>query len=283
MLGFCGIIGHPLGHSLSPVIHSAFAAQFGKVLDYSKIETVEEDFAAAVKNFFRSGGRGLNVTLPFKQRAFEITQVPDEWTALARAANTLCCHNGRMYGWNTDGLGLVRDLRDNLHCRLEGISVLILGAGGAARGIIGPLLNAGVARIVIANRTPARAERLIAQVSVYARADQQLTFSALDNIPGPHPDLVINASAAGIDHEIPRIAADKVDGSDCYDLLYGDPSIPFCDWARNHGARRVYDGLGMLVCQAAESFQIWHGLKPTTATVLESLRSQQPTTLRKRS
>ncbi len=274
MLKPCAVIGQPVDHSLSPAIHQAFAAQFGETLEYSKLEVAEEDFESAVNNFFKGGGLGMNVTLPFKERAFRMVQKFDELAEMAGAVNTLYLRCEILCGTNTDGVGLVRDLRQTLHQPLDGMQVLILGAGGAARGIVGPLLQAGVAGITVANRTPARAQQVVDWISQHGGEGQPLMARAFDKLVELSPDLIINASSAGIDNKYPEIPADKVNGAICYDLLYGPAAIPFCQWAGQQGARQVSDGLGMLVRQAAESFQLWHGLKPQVTPVVEALRAE---------
>ncbi|APZ44359.1 shikimate dehydrogenase [Acidihalobacter ferrooxydans] len=267
------VMGNPIGHSRSPAIHARFAAQTGQAIDYAAILAPVAGFAAAVAAFREQGGRGLNVTVPFKQEACALA---DELTPRARragAVNTLRFAPGEpVFGDTTDGVGLLHDLQRNLGLTLAGRRILLLGAGGAARGVIEPLLEAAPAELVIANRTAARAEQL---ARLFADLGP-LRATALDALDGAAAfDILINAtsaSLAGTTLALPAhlVAADSV----AYDMVYAARPTPFMRWAGEHGAARVADGLGMLVEQAAESFFLWRGVRPRTAPVIADLRAQ---------
>lgn len=269
-------MGHPVEHSRSPEIHEWFARASNQHMAYGRIDPGLEGFEAAVAAFQKQGGRGLNVTLPFKERALALAQRVSPRARLAGAANTLLFDNGEVEADNTDGAGLVRDLGQNLNWRLTGMAVLILGAGGAVRGIIEPLLAAGVARMVIANRTVSRATELIAhleQAGLSASARGRLSSAGLHAIPSGPYDLIINATSGGHEGALPEIPTSVFSAtSKVYDLSYGIAAQPFLTLARQHGATAVADGLGMLVEQAAESFLRWRGVRPKTATLLSHLR-----------
>lgn len=253
------LIGNPVGHSQSPRIHAEFARATSQHLEYGLIEAPLDGFAAAAEHFRAAGGKGLNVTLPFKQEAFGLCRAVSERARVAQAVNTLVLETG--FGDNTDGIGLVRDLSRNLNCAFS--SVLLLGAGGAAQGVVGALLDAGAARVVIANRTVSKAQGLAARfpgASASGYADLAGEF-----------DLVINATSAGLAGELPPLPAGILrSGVLAYDMVYGRET-PFLAAARRAGARTC-DGLGMLVEQAAESFLIWRGVRPAARPVLEKLR-----------
>lgn len=264
------VFGNPIKHSRSPQIHAAFAEQTGQFLSY-RTQLVElGQFTAAAAEFFRTGGKGLNVTVPFKLDAFAFA---DELSIRARhagAVNTLAMTDeGFIYGDNTDGVGMVRDINDNLAWEIADRRLLILGAGGAARGILEPMLKRHPAFTVVANRTVDKALHL-------ARAFGELgdvrgcSFNAL---AGNQFDLVINATSAGLAGEMPPLPANLLSQSCCcYDMSYGPEPTPFMRWAASEAAWAVSDGLGMLVEQAAESFCIWRGVRPETRPVIDQLR-----------
>ena len=253
------IIGNPVAHSKSPWIHAAFARDTSQDLDYGRIEAPLDAFAATVESFRAAGGKGLNVTLPFKQEAFALCSSVSERARVAQAVNTLVLETG--FGDNTDGIGLVRDLSQNLNCAFS--SVLLLGAGGAAQGVVGALLDAGAARVVIANRTVSKARALAARFP-------GASASGYEDLAGEF-DLVINATSAGLAGELPPLPAGVLrSGVLAYDMVYGRET-PFLAAARRAGARTC-DGLGMLVEQAAESFFIWRAVRPQTRPLLEKLR-----------
>jgi len=266
------VMGHPIAHSKSPFIHTAFAAQTGERLRYEAICVEPGTFAEAVAAFQDAGGRGLNVTLPFKQEAFAIADVASERATRAGAANTLCFDPaGRRQADNTDGVGLLRDLRDNHRIALEGRRVLLLGAGGAARGVVAPLLAAGPQCLVIANRTHARAVDLAHRF----RAHGPVSAVTLEAVEGREFDLLINATSASLQDQIPDIPASAVaKGACCYDMMYAAEATPFMRWARDSAAGCSLDGTGMLVEQAAEAFYLWRGIRPRTREVIAALREQ---------
>jgi shikimate dehydrogenase len=265
-------MGHPIAHSRSPFIHAAFAAQTGERLRYEAICVEPGTFAEAVAAFQDAGGRGLNVTLPFKEEAFAIADIASERARLAGAANTLCLDAaGRRQADNTDGIGLVRDLRDNHGIALQGLRVLLLGAGGAARGVVAPLLAAKPQSLAIANRTHGRAVEL-------ARRFQPIgpvSALALSAVEGRAFDLLINATSASLQDQVPDIPVSAVaKGGCCYDLMYAAEPTPFMRWARDSAGDCNVDGAGMLVEQAAEAFFLWRGVRPRTREVIKALREQ---------
>lgn len=266
------VIGHPVGHSLSPAIHARFAEQTGEALDYGRIDAPADGFAAAAARFFGDGGRGLNVTVPFKAEARAWCTHASARARRAGAVNTLTAAADGVEGDNTDGVGLVRDLTENLGLTLAGARLLLIGAGGAARGVLGPLLAAGPAAIVIANRTAERASELAGAFA----SDGPVTGGGFDAIDGAGAfDVIINASAASLGGDLPPLPDGLLrGGGTVYDMMYGPAAGPFLDWGRRAGAATAVDGLGMLVEQAAESFGLWRGVHPRTAPVLAALRSQ---------
>lgn len=264
------VFGNPIAHSKSPQIHARFAGQTGQTLTYTAEHIEEDDFEVAVERFLQGDGKGLNITVPFKERAWALAQWRSERAELAGAVNTLYrLEDGRIAGDNTDGVGLVHDLADNNRVTLSGARVLVLGAGGAVRGVLQPLLAAGVASILVANRTLARAETL---AELFA-ADGRVQACGFDQVPAEAFDLIINGTSASLQGELPPVPAAAVGvQTACYDMMYGAEPTPFCRWASELGAERVIDGLGMLVEQAAESFRIWRGVQPQTAPVINDLR-----------
>lgn len=258
-----GVMGNPIAHSLSPLIHQQFALQTGRQLVYEKILVDEDDFEVRVSNFFAAGGKGLNITLPFKQRAFAIAKIKTQRCLQAKAANTLWMHNGILHADNTDGIGLIRDLSH--HIDLSDKQLLVLGAGGAARGIIGPLLQAGISSLTVANRTLEKAQEL-------QQDFKTIHCCRLQELNGSY-DLIINATSASLSKETVPLTADSLKPSTyCYDLAYSaQGATAFVQWAHQQGCQAV-DGLGMLVEQAAEAFFIWHGVRPETTAVLNMLR-----------
>jgi shikimate dehydrogenase len=262
------VIGNPIEHSRSPEIHARFAAQTGQDMVYERILGDREDFAGEVRRFIASDGRGLNVTVPFKEQAFELADELSERAQHAGAVNTLSLDGGRIRGDNTDGVGLVRDLGCNHRFALAGSRILLLGAGGASRGVLFPLLEEGPAGLVIANRTAEKARRLAQRAG-----DARVRGLGLDELSGQRFDLVINGTAAGLRGEAPAIPGSVLaDGAWTYDMMYGREPTAFVRWGQAHGAARALDGLGMLVEQAAESFAIWRGVMPDTGPVIEYLR-----------
>ena len=266
-----GVIGYPVSHSRSPVIHGLFATQTEQEMRYELLQVAPEKFEQAIRQFARTGGKGLNVTVPHKGAAARIADHLGERAQTAGAANTLTFREGGVYADNTDGFGLLRDLVVNIGLELEGSRILILGAGGATRGIIGPLLEMQPARLTIANRSVAKAEALAIAFGAHGPV-QACRFDAVPVDDGF--DLVINATSAGLHGEMPPYPAGAVGNETlCYDLSYGLKPTPFCKWASERGARRSIMGWGMLVEQAAESFRIWRGVRPDTAPVLGQIRT----------
>jgi shikimate dehydrogenase len=258
------VVGNPVAHSKSPWIHAEFARATGQDLVYGRIEAPHEGFERAVDEFRAAGGKGLNVTAPFKEAAFRYCRRVSERARAAQAVNTLV-FNDETFGDNTDGVGLVTDITRNLGVSLSGTSMLLMGAGGAAQGVVQSLLDAGAARLVIANRTVSKAQALAARFpGVHARAYQHLA--------GEEFDLAINATSAGLSGEAPALPRGVLrQGMLAYDMVYGRDTL-FLAAARSAGARGC-DGLGMLVEQAAESFLLWRGVRPDTRSVLERLRA----------
>ena len=266
------VFGNPIGHSKSPSIHTAFARQTGQDLVYQAIAAPLDAFPATLAAFVAAGGRGANVTVPFKQQAYALADRRTPRAELAGAVNTLVCTDGRIVGDNTDGCGLLRDLTENLGVRLAGSRVLLLGAGGAARGVVGPLLDAAARALTIANRTPANAQALVERFAAHA-GTCLLTASGYAQLAGCTFDLVIDATSAGLAASVPPLPAGVfAAGSLAYAMVYGPAAAAFLDFARAQGAARVADGLGMLVEQAAESFFVWRGVRPDVAPVIEMLR-----------
>ena len=262
------VFGNPVAHSRSPEIHQAFAAQRHQPMDYQRLLSTPETFADDVRRFFASGGRGANVTVPFKEDAHNLCHTLSDRARQAQAVNTLWMEGEHLCGDNTDGTGLVTDLRDNLGWAIKGCRILILGAGGAVRGVLAPLLAEKPDHIVIANRTQAKAENLV------TRFDTQGCLSAcgLDALAQqPLPDLIINATSAGLSNQMFDLpAAFANQRIRAYDMIYGD--TPFLQWASRAGMEHA-DGLGMLVEQAAAAFAHWHGWHPETAPVIRQLRN----------
>jgi shikimate dehydrogenase len=266
-----GVFGHPVGHSLSPFIHGVFARDSGQQMSYRAYDVAPEEFTERVHSFFAGGGRGLNITLPHKIAAVEVAQELTGRAAHAAAVNTLALQGDSILGDNTDGVGLVHDLCDNLGLVITQRRLLILGAGGATRGVLAPLLGLEPAIVVIANRTPQRAEALAA-----AFADLGVTQGVGFAYVGDTPfDLIINATSASLSGDIPPIPAGAIGPETvCYDLAYGRSAMAFVRWAQQSGCARAVQGLGMLVEQAAESFRLWRGVRPETAQVLAALKER---------
>jgi shikimate dehydrogenase len=271
------VIGNPVAHSRSPSIHARFARQTGIALEYGLLPAPLDGFTQAVQDFFASGGRGLNVTVPFKQEAHALAgRHLSERARLAGAVNTLWQQDGTVHGCNTDGVGLVADLQ-RLGAPLQGARLLLLGAGGAARGVLQPLAQAGCARIHIVNRTAERAHTLAAEwLRATGASSPAVSAGGLaDALLGGPWDVVINASSSSLGDTPPDLPAGLyAEGALAYDMMYGAQATPFMQQASRDGAARVADGLGMLVGQAAESFFIWHKVRPDTAPVLAALRAE---------
>jgi shikimate dehydrogenase len=267
------VMGNPIAHSKSPRIHTLFAAQFGHDIEYRTILVEPGHFAQAVADFLAQGGKGLNVTVPFKEEAWALVVKRSARAQRAGAVNTLVLDpSGSHYGDNTDGVGLVCDLRNNQGCELAGRRVLLLGAGGAARGVIGPLLDEQPSLLVIANRTPGKAVELAHAFHEFGRVEG----CGLDALSERPFDVIINATAAGLRGEVPELPPGVVQAhSWCYDMMYADAPTAFMRWAQALGAQQTLDGLGMLVEQAAEAFFLWRGVRPATEPVIQALRQRR--------
>ena len=263
------VIGNPVVHSQSPRIHTAFGEQTNSAVDYRTIQAEPDSFPSTVRHFFAQGGKGMNVTVPFKQQACAMADSVTERARKAGAVNTLWLEQGCLKGDTTDGIGLIRDLVGNHSVRLTALRVLILGAGGAVRGLLEPLLLQKPQAVVVANRTPARAEKLVADFQGMGT----ITATGFGSLCGEY-DLIINGTSASLKGQVLPLSSELL-AKNCvvYDMMYGGEVTPFNRWAGDAGAARTLDGLGMLVEQAAESFFIWHHKRPDTGTVLTDLRA----------
>ena len=263
------VFGNPIAHSKSPLIHAAFAAQTGQNLRYEARCAPTNDFSGALAAFARDGGHGANVTVPFKEEAFRLSTRRTSRAAQAGAVNLLTFADAEIVGDNSDGAGLLRDIEHNLGFELKGRRILLLGAGGAARGTLGPLLAAHPAELTVANRTP---EKAIALAASFAAAGP-VEGLAYPDLASRRYDLIINATAASLAGELPPLPdALLAEGSLAYDMMYGRGTTPFLAWAQDQGAGQYADGLGMLVEQAAEAFFVWRGIRPDSSPVLATLR-----------
>jgi len=263
------VMGNPVHHSLSPEIHGMFARQFDMALDYRRIHVDVGGFDQAVDSFRAEGGQGVNVTVPFKIEAWELADERTDRAEQAGAANTLWFVDDRIHADNTDGAGLCRDITGNMVFAVTGSRVLVVGAGGAVRGILGPLLDEQPAGVTIANRSVDKAETLAEAFAGRAPLDA----GGFNELAGRSFDLVINGTSASLQGELPPLPDGLFnEGALAYDMMYGRERTPFLAWAAARGAERLADGLGMLVEQAAESFYIWRGKRPDTGAVIEKLR-----------
>ncbi|MEX1033969.1 MAG: shikimate dehydrogenase [Cellvibrionaceae bacterium] len=264
------VFGSPVVHSRSPEIHRLFAEQTREDLMYTKQEVAPEEFTEVCREFFELGGSGLNITLPLKELAFQFADSLTTRAKLAGAVNTLKLEtNGSILGDNTDGCGLVRDLTDNLRWQLRGRRILVLGAGGAVRGVLGPLLEQNPYAIWIANRTVSKAEQLAEEFGALGT----VVGCGLDALPGEIFDLIINGTSMSLHGEAPPVTEAQITAQTaCYDMAYGNEPTAFLRWGRAQGLSELADGLGMLVEQAAESFYLWRGVRPKTRPVIELIR-----------
>ncbi|MBA6145161.1 shikimate dehydrogenase [Pseudomonas juntendi] len=261
------VIGRPINHTKSPLIHGLFAQACGQQLEYGAIEGSLEGFEAQVLAFRGEGGLGMNITAPFKLRAFELAERCSERAQLARAANALKFENGGIVAENFDGIGLLRDIEVNLGEPLHARRVLVLGAGGAVRGALLPFLQAGPAELVIANRDMAKAVALRNELN-----HPRLRISRYEELPGQAFDIVVNATSASLVSELPPLPAEALANTRlAYELAYGKGLTPFLRLAREQGVARLADGVGMLVEQAAEAFAWWRGVRPETGAVIDRL------------
>ncbi|MDX3741371.1 MULTISPECIES: shikimate dehydrogenase [Pseudomonas] len=261
------VIGRPINHTKSPLIHGLFAQASNQQLEYGAIEGSLEDFEAQVLQFRSEGGKGMNITAPFKLRAFELADQRSERAQLARAANALKFEDGRIVAENFDGIGLLRDIEQNLGEPLRNRRVLLLGAGGAVRGALLPFLQAGPCELVIANRDMAKALALRNELD-----HPRLRISRYEALEGQSFDIVVNATSASLTADLPPLPADVLgEAALAYELAYGKGLTPFLRLARAHGQARLADGVGMLVEQAAEAFAWWRGVRPDTRAVIDQL------------
>lgn len=267
------VVGNPISHSKSPRIHSLFASETGEPVEYTAIQAPLDDFAGTVRQFFERGGKGLNVTVPFKEEAWKLADRRTERAQNAGAANTLYLDDeGRLTADNTDGCGIVRDLVVNHGVVLGQARILLLGAGGAVRGVLGPILAEHPAAITIANRTVAKADAL---VNLFKPVAGETALSACGFEQPREPfDVIINGTSASLQGDLPPLSPEVVgEQTVVYDMMYSLQTTTFNQWALEQGAQNVHDGLGMLVEQAAESFRIWRGVNPATGPVIEELRN----------
>ena len=264
-----GVMGYPVAHSRSPVIHRLFAQQTDQDMQYELLQVSPGMLETAIRQFQHTGGKGLNITVPHKQEAVKLVDQLSERARTASAVNTLSFRSGEICGDNTDGIGLLRDLVINHGINIEGANILILGAGGSTRGILGPLLEMQPNSLQIANRTLAKADALVERFGSIG----PVSACRFDDVPTTQPyDLVINATSAGLHGDTPPYPAAAItEKTFCYDLSYGLTATPFSVWARKAGAIKSVIGWGMLVEQAAESFHIWRGIRPDTEPVLGQL------------
>jgi len=264
------VMGNPVAHSKSPVIHQQFAHQFGHDIEYTALWVDLDGFQEAVQQFRAEGGKGLNVTVPFKLEAFRLADNLSDRARLAGAVNTLRFEpDGKIFGDNTDGTGLVHDLTKNLDVHLRDRKILVLGAGGAVRGVLGPLFKQRPALLTIANRTVSRAQELAKAFAHLGKVEA----CGYDELVGKRFDVVINGTSASLKGEVPPLPVNLfAKNAVAYDMMYGDKPTAFLEWAMLHGAATAADGLGMLVEQAAESYLLWHGVRPETRHVIAALR-----------
>jgi shikimate dehydrogenase len=264
------VVGYPVAHSWSPFIHGLFAKQTGHAITYSRLDVPPEALNDRVAEFFAADGQGLNITLPHKQAACLIARERTPRAEMAGAVNTLALRSGGLFGDNTDGAGLIADLTRNLSFDLRGTRVLLLGAGGAARGVLGPLLEADPEYLEISNRNAERAQELAHEFSTLGTVHG----CGFDGIANTTFDLVLNATSASLQDTIPPIPPAVIGPTTlCYDMAYGKGDTAFTRWSQSAGAGRAETGWGMLVEQAAESFLIWRGVKPDTAPVIAAVKS----------
>lgn len=265
------VFGNPVEHSKSPLIHQLFAEQFDLVIKYQAIPVEPGMFSEAVTEFYKLGGKGINVTVPFKQDAYEACEILTQRAKICQSVNTIWLDKeGRINGDTTDGQGLINDLVTNNNIVLQGKSILIMGAGGTVRSILQPLLQLKPDSLTIVNRTVSKAQSLAIQFS----NEGLVSACSYSDLQLKRFDLIVNATSLSLHGELPPLPASVLNhAAACYDLMYGDEDTVFMQWARSNSAGQVLDGLGMLVEQAAIGFQIWHGKKPDTGSVIARLRS----------
>ena len=264
------VMGNPIAHSKSPRIHTLFAEQTNQKIEYTAIQVDIGGFAHAVGNFQVSGGKGLNITVPFKEEAWAYVDKRTERAELAGAVNTIKFERDQVLGDNTDGVGLVNDLMQNHGLDLQNKKILIMGAGGAVRGVVAPILEQQPEKITIANRT---VDKAVALADIF-KDHGNITGCGYDDLQESF-DIIINGTAASLTGDLPPLPVSCLTlDSFCYDMMYGAEPTVFMNWAYTHGVSRCSDGLGMLVSQAAESFYIWRGIKPDVVKVIEQIRKE---------
>lgn len=263
------VMGNPISHSKSPFIHGLFAEETSQILDYQALKVHPDEFRKRLSDFFQQGGKGLNITVPLKELAWQEVDLKSPLAERAGAVNTISLKDNKLMGHNTDGIGLLRDITQNHQGSFAGNKILLIGAGGAVKGVLEPILRENPAEVVVANRTVEKANKL------------QALFSDLGNIKAcGFPDLgdecfdlIINGTSASLQGKLPAISGTVIGAETwCYDMMYGKGSTPFNSWAEKQGAGKTIDGMGMLVEQAAESFYIWRGVRPQTKNVIQILR-----------
>ena len=263
------VIGHPIAHSKSPIIHKLFAEQTGQEIEYEALDVAPDELQDRIREFLGDGGHGLNVTVPHKQDVVALLDELTDRARLAGAVNTITQNeDGKLSGDNTDGVGLIADLQTNLGVTIKGSSILILGAGGATRGILPPLLEQKPASMIVANRTLEKAQQLVDDFSECG----SMSARGFDDLEDQSYDIIINATSAGLEGDMPPFPNSIISPETvCYDLSYSMRETPFVSWAKGLGCLHVYQGWGMLVEQAAESFTLWRGVRPNTQDVLSRL------------
>ena len=270
MLDSYAVVGNPISHSKSPLIHAAFAQQTNQSMQYTALLAPMDGFQATVENFRREGGKGLNITVPFKMEAYRLSTHLTERADSAQAVNTFKFEDNEILGDNTDGAGLVRDIIDNLGIAIDGKRILLLGAGGAARGVILPLLQKKPSQLAIANRTPQKAQALQESFNSHGNMDS----GDFMRFAGQKFDIIINATSASLYDELPSLPTDLFNQAIlAYDMMYSREPTRFLKLAQHQGTQQIADGIGMLVEQAAESFYLWRGIKPNTKPVINMIKS----------
>jgi shikimate dehydrogenase len=267
------VFGHPISHSKSPKIHQLFASQVGHEIEYLAQEVRSENFSDAAETFFSKDGKGINCTVPLKELAWQYADNLTERAQSAKAVNTLArLEDGSILGDNTDGIGLVNDLTQNHNIPIRNSRILILGAGGACRGIVGPLLGIGPAQLMIANRNLDKAALIVKDFLEFG----PLEYCEYSALPGKEFDLIINATSASLAAEIPPLSANLIaENGICYDLAYAATATAFVKWGNENRALKSMDGLGMLVEQAAEAFYLWRGVRPLTSEIINLLNKER--------
>lgn len=265
------VMGNPIAHSKSPFIHSQFSRQTTQSLEYKALLVAVDAFESAVQTFVKNNGKGLNITVPFKQDAWQLVDERSVSAEKAGAVNTIIVQpSGLLKGENTDGIGLVTDLKNNLGVELKNKKILVLGAGGAVRGVLGPILSEQPASVVVVNRTASKAVELESLFS----DDGCIKGLGYESLNDETFDVVINGTAASLGGDVPPIKPSAVKNAFCYDMMYSKTDTVFMAWAKENGAQQVSDGLGMLIEQAAESFYLWRGVRPETSTVMQQVRDE---------